>query len=324
MLKIPQIPDLKAAAGRLRGWAVRTPLLESVELNELVGGRVLLKAECLQRTGSFKFRGAWNRIAQIDPERTPGGVVAYSSGNHAQGVAAAAKLRGLRALIVMPADTPEIKRANTRSYGAEVVLYDRRTEDRESIARRIAEERGAVLVPPFEDPEIIAGQGTVGLEIVEQAAELKAELDAVLVCCSGGGLAAGIALAVEAGAPRAAVYVVEPEGFDDYGRSLRSGRRERNALSGGSVCDALLVATPGELTFAINQPRLRGGLAVSDAEALAAVRFAAERLKLVVEPGGAVALAAILSGKLDTRGKTTAVVLSGGNVDLAVFARAVA
>lgn len=315
------LADIETAAARLSGHAVRTPVLESRELNALAGGRVLIKPECLQRTGSFKFRGAWNVISQLDPARHPGGVVAYSSGNHAQGVAAAARAMGLPALIVMPADTPMIKQENTRGHGAEVILYDRRSEDREAIARHHVAERGAVLVPPFDHPAIIAGQGTIGLELSEQAAAAGCALDAVLVCCGGGGLVAGIATALAALSPGTRVHPVEPAGFDDHARSLRSGRRESNAADARSICDALLSPQPGELTFAINQRLLSEGLVVDDREVGAAMRFAFEALKLVVEPGGAVALAAVLAGKLPTRGRTIGIVISGGNTDASLFAR---
>jgi threonine dehydratase len=318
--KLPTFADVEAAAGRLKDLAVLTPLLENSALNELAGGRILLKAETLQRTGSFKFRGAWNCIAQLPAEQLKGGVVAYSSGNHAQGVAAAARLRGMPALIVMPRDTPRIKQERTKSFGAEVVLYDRATEDREAIAKRIAEERGAVIVPPFEHPHIIAGQGTTGLELAAQAREADALLDQVLCGASGGGLIAGTALALEKLSPATTITVVEPEGFDDHRRSLLSGQRERNAQATGSICDALLSAQPGQLTFAINQSRLAGGIAVSEAEVRRAVAFAFAELKLVVEPGGAVSLAAVLAGKVDTKGRSTAVILTGGNVDPALFA----
>lgn len=318
---LPELKDLEAAARRLEGFAVTTPVIEHPRLNALAGGRVLVKAECLQRTGSFKFRGAWNCISQLDPAQHPGGVVAFSSGNHAQGVAAAAAIKGLPALIVMPADTPEIKQANTRSHGAEVVTYDRATENREVIAGRIAAERGAVIVPPFDHPDVVAGQGTAGLELAQQALQAGAVLDDVLVCCSGGGLVAGIALAIEARAPSAVVHTVEPAGFDDYARSLRSGTREANAKASGSICDALLSQMPGELTFAINRPRLGEGLVVTDAEAAEAVRFAFEVLKLVIEPGGAAALAAVLAGKIATQGRTIGVIASGGNCDGALYAR---
>jgi threonine dehydratase len=322
-VKPPTFAAIKEAARRIAGEAVLTPVLEAPRLNAVAGGRVLVKAECLQRTGSFKFRGAWNMISRLDAKKTPGGVVAYSSGNHAQGVAAAARLKGLRALIVMPADTPAVKIANSKAYGAEVVTYDREREDRVAIAKRICEERGAVLVPPYEHPDIIAGQGTCGLELVEQAKERGVDLAHVLVCCSGGGLTAGIALAFEQLSPKTRVHTVEPEGFDDYRRSLASGRRERNARSGGSISDALLVMEPGELTFAINRPRLGPGFAVSDDEAMQAMRFAFNELKIVLEPGGAVALAAVLTGKIGAKDGALGVIASGGNADAAIFAKAI-
>jgi threonine dehydratase len=318
---LPTFNDIEKAAERIKGLAVRTPVIESPRLNALAGGRVLIKAECLQRTGSFKFRGAWNRISQLDRQTAPGGVVAYSSGNHAQGVAAAAEIRGLKALIVMPADTPRIKQDNTRSYGAEVVTYDRATQSREAIAARHMTERGAVLVPPFEHPDVIAGQGTAGLELAEQAAALGVVLDDVLVCCSGGGLTAGVALALAERSPATKVHSVEPAGFDDYARSLKSGKIERNPTASGSICDALLSPSPGEMTFAINSRRLGEGLSVTDAEAAEAVRFAFEALKLVIEPGGAVALAAVLTGKIATRGRAIGVIASGGNCDPDLYAR---
>ncbi len=320
MTKLPTIDDVLAARERLRGHAVVTPLIESPVLNARVQGRVLIKAECLQRTGSFKFRGAWNCISRLTNGSAKGGVVAYSSGNHAQGVAAAAELMKLPALIVMPADTPQIKQANTRSYGAEIVTYDRAIESREEIAGRIARERCAVIVPPYDHPEVIAGQGTMGLEAIEQAGERGVKLDAVLVPASGGGLAAGNALAFAARSPATEVHTVEPEGFDDHARSLTSGKRERNARATGSICDALLAPQPGELTFAINQPRLKAGLTVSEAEVKRAMVFAFETLKLVIEPGGAVGLAAVLAGKIATRGRNIAVIASGGNVDPMLFA----
>ncbi len=316
----PGIAEIERAARRLKGFAVHTPVIESPMLNERTGGRILIKAECLQRTGSFKFRGAWNCISQLDPATAKGGVVAYSSGNHAQGVAAAAQIKGLQAVIVMPSDTPEIKKANTRSYGAEVVTYDRARESREEIAAGLVQQRGAVLVPPFEHADVIAGQGTAGLELADAAGERGVRLDDVLVCCSGGGLAAGIALAMEARSPATKVHTVEPEAFDDYARSLKSGRRERNAAATGSICDALLAREPGAMTFAINRPRLADGLTVSDADVRDAMRYAFGILKLVLEPGGAVALAAVLAGKIATKRQTIGVIASGGNVDAALFA----
>ena len=318
---LPEFKDIEKAARRIEGFAVVTPVIESPKLNAITGGRVLIKAECLQRTGSFKFRGAWNMISKLDAKKAKGGVVAYSSGNHAQGVAAAAQIKGLPALIVMPADTPLIKQENTRSYGAEVVTYDRATESREAIAARYVKERHAVLVPPFEHADIIAGQGTAGLELAEEAAARGVALDAVLVCCSGGGLTAGVALAMEALQPQARVHSVEPAGFDDEARALSSGAIEKNSRLSGSICDALMSPSPGEMTFAINSRLLGEGLAVSDAEAAAAVRFAFEVLKLVLEPGGAVALAAVLSGKIETQGKAIGVIASGGNCDPDLYAR---
>ncbi len=320
----PEFAEVAAAAKRLAGQAVETPLLESSALNEALGGRVLIKAETLQRTGSFKFRGAYNKISQLPEAAKAAGVVAYSSGNHAQGVAAAAALRGVRATIVMPADAPAIKIDNTRSHGAEVLLYDRASEVREAVAARLVEERGATLVRPYDDPDIIAGQGTCGLEIARQAAAKEARLDAVLIPCGGGGLTAGCAIALAQASPWSEVHTVEPEGFDDTARSLAAGRRQKNQAVTRSFCDALLASTPGELTFAVNQRLVRGGLAVSDAEVARAMAYAFRTLKLVVEPGGAVALAALLARRFDARGKTIAIVLSGGNVDPETLAHAIA
>lgn len=322
--RLPTFTDVTAAAKRLQGLAVRTPLLESPALNERVGGRVLLKAETLQRTGSFKFRGAYNRISQIPEAARAAGVVAYSSGNHAQGVAAAAALLGLPATIIMPSDAPAMKLANTRAYGAEIIPYERDSGFREDLAAEIAEKRGATIVPPYDDADVMAGQGTCGLEIAEQAAALGAQLDALLVCCGGGGLTAGCALAVAEQSPKTAIYTVEPKDFDDTRRSLAGGERVSNVEGGQSICDAMLTPTPGRLTFSINRRLATGGLAVSDAEVAEAMAFAYRTLKLVVEPGGAVALAAVLAKHLDARGKTVAVVLSGGNVDPQAYAEILA
>jgi threonine dehydratase len=315
---LPTVADVEAAAARLEGVARRTPLLESETLNRRLGGRVLFKAECLQHTGAFKFRGAYNTLAQIEA----GDVVAYSSGNHALGVAAAAALLGRRATIVMPADAPAIKIEGTRAYGAEVRLYDRWRESREDIGAEIAARTGAALIKPYDDPRIIAGQGTVGLEIAEQARAAGAVPDAALVPCGGGGLIAGCGLALRAALPAIEVLAVEPEGFDDTARSLASGRRETNPQGARSICDALLLPTPGELTFALNREQLAGGLVVSDDDALHAMAAAFRELKLVVEPGGAVGLAALLGGRFALRGRTVAVVLSGGNVDPALYTQA--
>ena len=314
------IKHIEGAARRMHGIALKTPLLENAALNERAGGRVLLKPECLQRTGSFKIRGAYNLLRQLMPAQAERGVVAWSSGNHAQGVACAARLLGIHAAIVMPEDAPTAKLDNTRRLGGEVIVYDRYTGDRESIAREIAAERGAELVPSYDHEHIIAGQGTVGLEIAEQSLELDVVPDQVLICCGGGGLSAGSAIALKDRLPNLKIHTVEPEEFDDTARSLEAKRRLSVHESARSICDALQAQSPGRMTFAINQKLLGRGLTVSDDEVCAAMRFAFRHLKLVVEPGGAVALAAILSAKIDTKGKTTAVVISGGNVDIDLFA----
>ena len=312
--------DVAAAADRLRDVAVPTPLLESEALNALAGGRLLIKAEPLQRTGSFKLRGAYNAISVLRPRA----VVAYSSGNHAQGVALAARLHGIPASIVMPADAPKTKLEGTRALGADVVTYDRVLDDREAIGRAIAERDGAVLIRPYDDPLIIAGQGTTGLELARQAAQVGASLDAALVCCGGGGLIAGCAIALTHLVPGIAVHPVEPEGHDDTARSLAAGERCANPAGGSPFCDALLAPMPGELTFAVNARLLAPGLVVTDAEVRTAMRLAFRHLHVVVEPGGAVALAAALAGKLAVRGRTIGIVLSGGNVDALPFAEVLA
>jgi threonine dehydratase len=320
----PNVADVREAAERLAGRIVTTPLLEAPLLNRRLGLRLLVKAECLQRTGSFKFRGAMNAILCLDERQRRAGVVAYSSGNHAQGVAAAAQLLGVPATIVMPADAPAIKVANTRAYGAEIVLYDRWRESREAIGSRLAAERGARLVPPYDDARVIAGQGTAGLEIAAQARALGVALDALIVPASGGGLVTGCALALSGESPATAVYSAEPETVDDWRRSLAAGTRLANDPAARSICDALLAPMPGEITFALGRRLLAGGLAVSDAEALRAIAVAFADLKLVVEPGGATALAAVLGGKLEARHRTVAVIASGGNVDREVFIKALA
>lgn len=312
--------DIIDAAKVIAPAAVRTPLLENDVLNARCGRRVLLKFEGAQRTGSFKFRGAYNRLARLDVAERTAGVVAWSSGNHAQGVAAAARLLDMPATIVMPSDAPAIKLANTRALGADVVTYDRHNESREEIATALARSQSATLVPSFDDPWIIAGQGTAGLEIVEQAAEAGTSIGQVLVCCGGGGLTAGIATAVKAHHPATAIYTVEPAGFDDTARSLASGDRENVGSGAVTICDALMAPSPGALTFPINQALLAGGLVVSDDQVRDAMRFAFSVLKLVVEPGGAVALAAMLSGVAPLCEGASVVVLSGSNVDPAQFA----
>ena len=316
------ITMIDAAAARLAGHARRTPLLHAPLLDRIAGRKVLVKAECLQLTGSFKFRGAWSALTALPPNAK--GVLAYSSGNHAQGVALAAARRGLPAVIIMPEDAPAVKVANTRAYGAEVVLYDRARESREEIGTRLAAERGLALIRPYDEPQVIAGQGTTGLEIAEQAAEAGVTSADVLVCCGGGGLTSGIALALEARAPRLRVRPVEPMGFDDMTRSLASGRRETNPALAGSICDAILTPTPGEITFPILQRLCGPGLVVSDDQALHAVALAFSTLRIVAEPGGAVALAAALFGGDQLSGDTVICTVSGGNVDPGLFGTAIA
>jgi threonine dehydratase len=313
--------DIDAAARVIAPFAVRTPLLSPPVLCERVGTKVFLKPEMLQRTGSFKFRGAFNKLSSILQSARGGGVVAFSSGNHAQGVAAAAKILNMQATIVMPSDAPLSKRERTKAYGAEVVLYDRDREDREAIAGGIASKHGATLVRPYDDPFVIAGQGTVGREIAEDMAALGIAPDIVVAPVSGGGLIAGVATAIKARYPQAMVMSGEPEGFDDHARSLRAGKREPHRAEGRTICDALMASIPGEITFAINSQLLTQGLIASDAEVKTAVEFAFRELKLVVEPGGAVGLAALLAGRIDSSGKNVVIVLSGGNVDADMFAK---
>jgi threonine dehydratase len=319
------IDDIRAAQRRLADVARVTPLLESSFLNALAGRRVLVKAECLQRTGSFKFRGGWSAVSALPEAARKRGVIAYSSGNHAQGVAHAAELMGVPAVIVMPGDAPALKLANTRAHGAEVVLYDRPGgEDREEIGGRIAEARGLTLIRPYDEPMVIAGQGTCGLEIAAQAREAGVERADVLVCCGGGGLTSGIALALEAEAPGLRARPCEPAGFDDAARSLAAGERQANRSESGSICDAILSRSLGELTFRILKRLAGPGLAVTDEEALMAMGQAFLRLKIVAEPGGAVALAAALCRRDQIEGDAVICTVSGGNVDPAMFARALA
>ncbi|VAX06756.1 pyridoxal-phosphate dependent enzyme family protein [hydrothermal vent metagenome] len=320
---LPSLQDIKDAAKRVKGVAVKTPLMESIPLSLRLGARVFIKPENLQRVGAFKFRGAYNRLCQLTPEEKSRGVVAFSSGNHAQGVAAAAKILGLKAIIVMPSDAPVMKRDNTIAYGAEVVEYDRETESRENIAKNIAAKYGSVIVPAFEDFHVICGQGTVGLEIMEQGMEMAAEFDQFFSPVGGGGLISGCATAIKSMRPATEIYGVEPEGFDDVKRSLAAGKIMSNSRHSGSVCDALLTHAPGPMTLSIMQKYVTSVLTINDAEALIAVKYAWEKLKLVVEPGGAAALAALLSGKIDVRGKTICLLLSGGNIDAATFERAI-
>lgn len=314
------IEAIEAAAARLEGVAVRTPLIRNDELDRIADGRVLVKTENLQAIGSFKIRGAYNLMSQLSGEEAARGVVAFSSGNHAQGVAMAGRLLGIHAAIVMPEDAPRAKIENTRRLGGEVITYDRYTGDREAIAREIAEERGASLVPSYDHEHIIAGQGTVGLEIAEQALEMRLPPDQVLINCGGGGLSAGSAVALKARLQGVSVRTVEPDEFDDTARSIAAGERLRIAAGSRSICDSLLAESPGRLPFAIHRRFFDAGLTVSDREVREAMRFAFQNLKMVVEPGGAVSLAAVLSGKIETAGKTTAIVISGGNVDMEQFA----
>lgn len=316
------IDMIHAAADRLEGHVRRTPLLNSPFLDEMAGRRVWVKPECLQHTGSFKFRGAWSALSAMEPEVRQKGVIAFSSGNHAQGVALAAKLHGVPAVIVMPSDSPKLKIENTRAYGAEVLLYDRDGESREEIGARLGEERGLTLVKPFDEPQVIAGQGTCGLEIAAQAAEAGIEKSDVIVCCGGGGFLSGVALALEAEAPGLRPRPVEPEGFDDVARSLRSGGIERNNRTSGNICDAIISPQPGNITFPIMYRLCGPGLVVSEDEALMAMAHAFNRLKVVAEPGGAVALAAALFRKDEIESDDVIVTISGGNVDAPMFARA--
>lgn len=320
-LVLPTNADIEVAARVLAPVAVRTRLVTSPALDVLTGARVFLKPEVLQRTGSFKFRGAFNKLSSISEAARKAGVVAFSSGNHAQGVAAAAQILNMPAVIVMPSDAPVSKIERTKSYGAEVVPYDRDKEDRDAIARDLASKRGATVVPPYDDPWVIAGQGTVGREIAEDFAALGLVPDLVSAPASGGGLMAGIALATKAKFPNAGLMTVEPYGFDDHARSFSAGERQPHRAVGRTICDALMASIPGEITFAVNEKNGVKGVTATDDEVAKAVAFAFRELKLVVEPGGAVALAALLAGHIDARGKTIAIVLSGGNVDADLYAR---
>ncbi len=323
--RIPDFNDVKSASQRLSGVIVETPLLESPLLNELAGRRVLVKAECLQITGAFKLRGAWSAVSSLADAEKANGVLAYSSGNHAQAVAYAAAKHNIKATIVMPNDAPALKLENTRKYGAEVIQYDRPGgEDREAIGQAIASERGCVLIKPYDNTQVIAGQGTCGLEIAKQAAQLNIKQAQVLVCCGGGGLTSGIALALASEAPEFVVHPVEPEHYDDVARSLASDQRKTVNTNFVSICDAIVTPSPGELTFPVMQKHCGAGMVVTDNEALNAMRVAANTLKLVAEPGGAVALAAALHRKELLHTDTVICVVSGGNVDPTIHAQACA
>lgn len=311
---------VRAAAKRIAGRTIRTPLIENEFLNEAAGGRVLVKAEVLQHCGSFKFRGAFNLISQLPDDQRATGVLAWSSGNHAQGVARAARLFNMPATIIMPTDAPALKVEKVRAFGAEIIFYDRYSEDREAIARPIQEERGMALAPSYDHPHIIEGQGTLALEVFEDATAQGAELDAFVICCGGGGLTSGCATILDDISPGTDVWISEPEGFDEAWASIRDGERRHADITQRTICDAIATPTPGKLTLPIMQRLVKGGVSVSEDDVGRAMAFAFKHLKLVVEPGGAVALAAILSGKFDGKDKTTAITLSGGNVDPPLFA----
>ena len=313
------IDMIRAAAKRIEGHARRTPLLSSPFLDEIAGKRVLVKAECLQHTGSFKFRGGWSAVSMLTDNELKTGVIAFSSGNHAQGVALAAREHGAPAVIVMPADAPTVKIENTRALGAEVILYDRGSEDRDEIGARLSKERGLTLIKPFDEPLVIAGQGTCGLEIAADAGVEEAD---VLVCCGGGGLTSGIALALAADAPKMRVRPCEPEGFDDVVRSQKSGKIERNARLDGSICDAIITPQAGDLTWPIIKEHCGDGIVVTEDECLNAMALAFERLRIVIEPGGAAAMAGALFHSNETDGDTVIAVATGGNVDAAQFKKA--
>jgi threonine dehydratase len=322
MANLPTAEDVRSAASCLEGKAYKTPLLESPLLNEKLDCRLLVKAETLQRTGSFKFRGAYNKISNIPEDKKKNGIVAFSSGNHAQGVAAAAKIFGIATQIFMPKDAPAIKVANTRAYGAQVLFYDRFKEDRNIIAEKLVKENGATLVHPYDDPMIVAGQGTVGLEVARQARAMDANLNAFLAPCGGGGLISGCALALVSESPDTEIYSAEPVGFENTALSVAAGERLLGKRDGKSICDALLSPEPGKITYEINARLLKSCLTISDQTVIEAMKVAFNYFKLVVEPGGAAALAAVLSEKYKASGKTVAVVLSGGNVDAEVYRKA--
>ena len=319
--RLPTFADIEAAARRLAPVVTRTPVLESQVVNERLGCRILIKAECLQRTGSFKLRGAYNKISQIPTEARGRGVVAYSSGNHAQGVALAARLLGVAAQIVMPADAPRVKIENTRRDGAVVVPYERKDGNRVAVANRILAETGGTMVPPYNDPDIMAGQGTLGLEFAEQVEALGTRLDALLGPTSGGGMIGGSAVAFRGASPATKIYSVEPEGYDDTRQSLEAGRRIELHPTTRSICDGLLVEAPGTITFEILKSHLVGGLVVPDAAVERAVKLAFEDYKVVMEPSGAIGLAAVLHDPAWFKGQTVGIIATGGNVDAEAFAR---
>ena len=322
ILNLPKFDDVISASEKIASYAVKTPLLKAEDLSEKLSADIYIKPECLQRVGAFKFRGAFNRLSRLTEDEKKRGVVAYSSGNHAQGVALSARLLGIHAIIVMPEDSPKMKLENTKNYGAEVITYDRETESREEIADKISQERGCTVVPSFEDFYIIAGQGTVALEAVKQAQEKDVKLDMFMTPIGGGGLISGCSIAVKELSPDIEIYGVEPEGFDDVKRSLESGKIEHNEKPSGSICDAILTVHPEPMTHKIMSENLAGVLTVTDDEVLRAMKYAWEKLNLVVEPGACVALAAVLHKKIGVTGKKVCIVLSGGNVDEETFIKA--
>jgi len=321
---IPDYSDILSAAETIRSEAVRTPLVSNDALDAATGCKVFVKPENLQRTGSFKFRGAYNAISKLSEQERSRGVLASSSGNHAQGIGEAARLYKCAAKIIMPSDAPAMKVERTKATGAEVIFYDRSSEDRDALLGRLKEETGGTVIHPFNHPMVIAGQGTVGLEISEDIKSKGYVPDRVIVCTGGGGLMSGTALAIHEHFPQAKLHCVEPVGFDDYKRSLESGSLQSNAQTSGSICDAIISPRPGAIGFSINQRLLTSGFLVTDDEALSAMRFAYQELKMVVEPGGAVALAAVIRHGHEWAGETVAIVLSGGNVDPDIFIRAIA
>lgn len=320
-VKTVDLDLIEDAAERLNGLIVSTPLLESVQLNEALGMRLLFKPECLQRTGSFKFRGAYTKLSRIPPDQRSRGVVAYSSGNHAQGVAAAARFLGMPATIFMPSDAPRIKIANTRGHGARIVFFERHSDDRRALAEELATSSGAILVPPFDDPDIISGQGTTGLEIARQADYMNVGVDDVICPVGGGGLLSGIATAIKARMSPTRVWCAEPEGYDDVLQSLSAGRRISIETGKPTLCDAIATPRPGVMTFDIINRLVSGGFAVSDRQVMNAIAVLFDRLKLVVEPGGSAAFAAVVKERERFQGKTVVVILSGGNVDRDQFAK---
>ena len=315
---------IRDAATRIDGHAIRTPLIENEMLNERTGGRILLKAEVLQHCGSFKFRGAFNRLSQLTPDERKRGVLAWSSGNHAQGVARAAKFFNTPAVIIMPNDAPALKMEKVRAYGAQIITYDRYSEDREAIGRPLAEEKGYALAPSYDHQDIIEGQGTVALEAAQQAEAIGARFDDFVICCGGGGLTAGCATILADISPQTRVVIAEPEGFDETWASIKTGERQHADITRHTQCDAIATPTPGKLTLPIMERLVKAGATLDEDAVNQAIVFAFKYLKLVLEPGGAVALAAILSGKIDTRGRTIGVTLSGGNIDPALFAQILA